>query len=229
MTSKHALKAIALAGLMTAATAHAAGYDATADFQTLSNPGGVWSYGYSPSGGAGYALTLFDANGSIGTGWVMSGYSTLNTPAAFINLDAPVAGVATGQFALHPGPAAFGDLAILRFTAPAAGDYTVTGQFFAGDSGSMQGLIIANDDAVHPLQTFADTTDASIFAPLTITLAAGAHLDFAVGNNGNFLYGSTPVSVQISAVPEPGSYLLMLAGLGLMACVSSRRKTRSDA
>lgn len=226
MTTKHALKAIALAGLMAAATAQAAGYDATADFQTLSNPGGVWSYGYSPFAGAGYAMTLFDVNGSIGTGWVMSNYNTLGTPAAFINLGAPVAGVATGQLALHPGPAALGDLAILRFTAPTAGDYTVTGQFFAGDTGSMQGLIIANDDAVHPLQTFADTTDASIFAPLTITLAAGAHLDFAVGNNGSFLFGSTPLSVQISAVPEPQSYLLMLGGLALMACVGRRRTTR---
>ncbi|HEY1090598.1 MAG TPA: PEP-CTERM sorting domain-containing protein, partial [Burkholderiaceae bacterium] len=146
---------------------------------------------------------------------------------AFVNLGAPASGVATGQFALHPGPAAFGDLAILRFTAPTAGDYLVSGQFFAGDVGSMSGLIILNDDAAHPLQSFNDTSDASIFAPLTVSLATGAHLDFVVANNGNYLFGSTPLSVQISAVPEPSHYLLMLGGLGLLACVNRRRSSAS--
>ncbi len=213
MTNKRALIAISLAGLFASASAHADGYDAAADFQILSNPGSVWSYGYSPSAGAGYAMTLFDATRA--SGWFMSNYGSLGTPAAFMNLGAPASGVATGQFGLHPGPAAFGDLAILRFTAPAAGDYMVTGQFFAGDVGSMSGKIILNDDAANPLQAFGDTTDASIFAPLTVTLAAGAHLDFVVGNNGNYLYGSTPLSVQINAVPEPSTYLLMLGGLAL--------------
>lgn len=225
MTGKPTLKAVSLAALLAmAATAHAAGYDATADFQTLSNPGSVWSYGYSPSAGAGYGMTLFDAAGT--SVWSMSNYSTLGTPAAFMNLGAPANGVATGQLALHPGPAAGGDLAILRFTAPTAGVYAVTGQFFAGDTGSMQGLIILNDDAAHPLQSFSNTTDASVFAPLTVTLAAGAHLDFAVGNNGNFLFGSTPLSVQIDAapVPEPSSCLLMLGGLAAVVSVARRRR-----
>ena len=213
MMSNHALKAFSLAGMLMVANAHAAGYDAAADFQTLSNPGGVWSYGYSPSAGAGYAMKLFDV--ASGSAWSMSNYSTLGAPAN---------GVGTGQLALHPGPAAFADLAILRFTAPTAGTYTVTGQFFAGDSGSMQGLIILNDDAPHPLQAFSSTTDASVFTPLTLSLAAGAHLDFAVGNNGSFLSGSTPLSVQISPVPEPSSYLLMLGGLALMAAVDGRRR-----
>ena len=222
MTNKRALTAISLAALLASASAQAEGYDATADFQLLSNPGSVWSYGYSPSAGAGYAMTLFDA--ASASGWFMSNYGSLGTPAAFMNFGAPANGVATGQLALHAGPAAFGDLAILRFTAPTAGDYVVTGQFFAGDVGNDSGLIILNGDADHPLQSFSDTTDASIFAPLTLSLAAGAHLDFVVGNNGNFLNGSTPLSVQINAVPEPSNYLLLLSGLGVMAYVSGRRR-----
>lgn len=223
MTSKHALMAFSLAAMVAVAPAHAADYDAAADFQTVSNPGSVWSYGYSPLAGAGYAMTLFDLPGA--SAWSMSNYSTLGTPAAFKNLGAPANGVGTGQLSLHAGPSAFGDLAILRFTAPTASDYVVTGRFYAGDSGSMQGLIILNDDAANPLQSFSNTTDASVFAPLTVTLAAGAHIDFAVGNNGNFLFGSTPVDVQITAVPEPSAYLLMFGGLALVAFVAGRRRT----
>lgn len=224
MKSKHILAALSLACL--GAAANAADYDATADFQTLSNPGTVWSYGYSSSAGAGYAMTQFDVGG--GSVWSMSNYSTLGTPAIFLNTGAPANGVGTGQLSLHPGPVANGDVTILRFTAPTAGSYSVTGQFFAGDIGSMQGLIILNDDALHPLQSFGSTTDASVFAPLTLTLAAGAHLDFAVGNNGSFYYGSTPISVQINAapVPEPSSYLLLLGGLGLMGFVAARKRSR---
>jgi len=224
MKSKHVLAAVSLAAALTGTTAQAASYDATADFQTLSNPGSVWSYGYSSSAGAGYALTLFDtASASV---WSMGGYNTLGTPAAFVNTGASANGVATGQLGLHPGPLANGDVAILRFTAPTAGSYAVTGQFFAGDIGSMQGLIILNDDATHPLQVFGNTTDASVFAPLTLTLAAGAHVDFAVGNNGSFYYGSTPLSVQINStpVPEPSSYALLLGGLGMLGWMAKRRR-----
>ncbi len=222
MNSRHLFAAMSLAGVLASTATHAADYDAAADFQTQSNPGSVWSYGYSPSAGAGYAMTLFDVRGA--SAWAMSNYSTLGTPSVFLNTGAPANGVGTGQLSLHAGPAAYGDLAILRFTAPTAGAYTVTGQFFAGDIGSMQGLIILNGDAANPLQSFSNTTDASVFTPLTVTLAAGAYLDFAVGNNGSFLYGSTPVSVQISAVPEPGSYALLLGGLALTAFASRRKR-----
>lgn len=222
MASKQVLMAVSLAALLATASAKAADFDATVDFQTLSNPGSVWSYGYSPAGGAGYAMTLFDQ--AANSAWSMSNYSTLGTPSIWLNLGAPANGVDTGQLALHPGPVSFGDLAILRFTAPATAVYSVTGQFFAGDGGSMQGMIILNGDAANPLQSFSDTTDASVFAPLTLTLAAGAQLDFVVGNNGNFLFGSTPLSVQISAVPEPSSYLLTLGGLALIGCFAGRRR-----
>lgn len=163
--------------------AQASTYDATADFQASNNSiGSVWSYGYSPSA-TGYAMTLFDISTGSNT-WNKSGYITLGTPTIWKNTSgSTLYGVNPGQIALHPGPVANGDYAILRFTAPTSANYTVTGQFFAGDSGSMNGGIVLNGNLANPLQYFSSTTDASFFSPLSLALTSGQTLDFVVGNN----------------------------------------------
>ncbi|MBI3349607.1 MAG: LEPR-XLL domain-containing protein, partial [Burkholderiales bacterium] len=187
----------ALASNTTAAN-EVTSYDATADFKTSGNPAGAWTYGYSAQGGAGYALTPFDV--VSGSAWNKAGYVTLGTPAAWKNTSGNAQyGVGAGQIALHPGPTANGDYAILRFTAPAAGLYTVTGQFFAGDSGSMSGSVVRNGNLLQPLQYFASTNDASVFTFAPLQMASGETLDFAVGNNGSFYSGNTPLSVAIQA------------------------------
>ncbi len=211
-------------GVFAATGADAAIYDATMDIQTLSNPGDVWSYGYSHQGGANYSMTLFNA-----PGWSMVGYNTLGTPAIWKNNTASTLyGVAPGQISLHPGPLPNGDYAILRFTAPTLGTYNVSGQFFAGDSGSMNGSIVLDGDLTHPLQYFSNTTNGSIFTPLSLHLGVGETLDFVVGNNGSFSSGNTPISVSINgvpAVPEPETYAMMLAGLGLLGFMARRKKS----
>jgi len=174
-------------------------YDSTADFNTSSNPAGPWSYGYSPQGDSGYAMQLFD---SFDWGWHKTGYISLGTPTVWKNTSQSTAGgVAPGQVSLHPGPAAYGDFAVMRFTAPADGQYAVSGQFFAGDSGSMSGFIVRNGDMQHPLQIFPITDDASVFAIAPVQLSKGQTLDFVVGNNGRYYSGNTPVSVTIKSAP----------------------------
>jgi hypothetical protein len=53
-----------------------------------------------------------------------------------------------------------------------------------------------------------------------LLLAAGTALDFSQ------LY--TLGTVSVSAVPEPGTLALWLAGLGLVACASTRRRAARD-
>ncbi|MFN7483896.1 MAG: calcium-binding protein, partial [Betaproteobacteria bacterium] len=178
----------------------AAKYDANADFQTTSNPAGAWSYGYSVNGGAAYAMTLFDSVSVtvVGLAWNKNGYGYEGTPGAWKNTSGITQhGVGPGQIALHPGPQAGGDFAILRFTAPATGLYDVSGQFFAGDRNPMSGSVVLNGNLLSPLQHFADTTDRSTLSLAPVQMAAGDTLDFVVGNNNDFYYGSTPLAVVV--------------------------------
>jgi hypothetical protein len=53
-------------------------------------------------------------------------------------------------------------------------------------------------------------------------------VDFVVGNNGSFYYGNTPIFVTVTTVvPEPGTYAMMLTGLGLLGFAAARRRKQS--
>jgi hypothetical protein len=222
--------AIVSALSMLAAHAHAAVYDATADFQIASNPGAVWSYGYSSAGGAAYSVILFDDHAGTNA-WTKSNYVSFGAPVAWKNnTGGTLNGVAAGQLSLHPGPLDHGDFAVLRFTAPRTATYGVIGQFFAGDSGSMSGRIVQNGDFGHPLQFVSDTTDTSHFNFTPISLGKGQTLDFVVGNNGSFFSGNTPLDVVVTdppAVPESQTVAAFLIGIGLLILCMSGRDERA--
>ena len=219
------LSAVLAGGALLAGPAQAATYDAVSDFSVTSNPGSVWSYGYSffPA----YSLILFDKPTTTATFviWNDASYIVSGTPAAWSLLSgSAINGVLPGQMALHPGPSYRG-YAILRFTAPSTADYNVVGQFYAGDSGTMNGSVVHNSNLSTPLAYFSNTTDASTFSFSALHLVAGETLDLAVGNNGDYGSGSTPVTMTITtAVPEPATLALMLGGLGVVGWVAWRRK-----
>ena len=224
---KNILVALCLSVGLYTAPSEAVIYDATVDFSAINNPNGVWSYGYSLTGGAGYAFTLFNtATISVTTpGWNASTYQTLGAPTIWKNLTGGVSfGATPGQILLHPGPNNYSP-AILRFTAQTSGTYNFTAMFFPGDTGIMNGAMILNNNDVAPLYYVASTDTTPSFSS-SVLLQAGNTLDLAVGNNGSFYFGNTPVSFVLSnsPIPEPGTYSLLLCGLGLIGFLAYQPK-----
>ncbi|AKV00150.1 hypothetical protein AKJ09_06813 [Labilithrix luteola] len=179
--------------------------DVTTDFSTLANPNGAWTYGYSlgdPRAADAGPLVVFSAVSDAAPdtrSWYDPANSVLGAPAAWRNdSTATNNGVAPGEFSLHPGNA--GEYAIVRWTAPAAGAYAVTLQFKAGDSGETNGLLLHNGVAL----VTEDSTSTDAVHELEVTLAAGDHLDAAVGSAGDFHFDNTPVQLTIrSAGSDP--------------------------
>jgi PEP-CTERM motif len=218
---------LAVASLALSVASHAASWDANADFTALSttNPNGVWGYGYDPAALSGYQFQAFDQLNLLAyTLWTDSMYNSLNTPAFGKNNSSSVVnGGAPGQIILHPGPTPNGDAAILRFTSPATGIYEVSAQFLTGDSGETDAWVVMNGDFASPLVSLGVTSANPTYNTTGISMLAGDTLDFVVGNHGNYFFGTTPLTVQISAVPEPSTTLMCLAGAAWIAFAMRRR------
>lgn len=213
-------------------------FDAANDFSLASNPNGVWSYGFENTLGG--SLQLFDvatmnARGATGLdAWTSS--HTGDTPTVMHNgTNAPLTfggtvTVPADGLLFHPGPN--GQFAIIRWTAPSAGNYDLDVSF-------------RGDDFVGPTTTDVHVLDngVSLFASgvtaygpgpsfsSVVSVAAGDKIDFAVGvgTDGSYLFDSTGIeaiiSPAISGVPGPASLTLFaLGGLGLLGLTRGRRK-----
>lgn len=207
-----------------ASAAHAAlMFDAAADFSTTQNPNGAWSYGQTPTLGGSFSSLHAGSCGPL-TGWNNSGTSDPFGSPPFIFSGSGTCGtgtLASGLLDLHPGSA--GQYADVRWTAPAAGSFVVTGLFTGIDPHP-------TSTDVHVLQNSAALFNGAVAAfnvpvsfSLTGTVAAGDKLQFVVGfgQDMDFGFDSTAFDAEISfqpsaAVPEPGSLLLLGTGFLLL-------------
>ena len=135
-----------------------------------------------------------------------------------------------GEMSLHPGPG--GELSVVRFTAAAAGPYSIAATF-AG----LAPEVVATTD-VHVLvnghSVFDGTVDSLVAKPSFSSIAhldVGSTVDFAVGyGNGSFSADSTSLSATIAAVPEPAPAVLLFGGLlalGIRGHLRNRAVTAS--
>jgi len=231
----------AAATCLCGATAQAATiYSAQGDFSIASNPNGAWAYGTGTAGSSFAAMPV-------------SGYGVLNANFAYWQVANPVSlvpliGVNTGSspdvfgtvlvptdvLFMHPGPSTD---AIVQWTAPSAGTYTISGGFELLDD-NPSGVIGEVYDNGTQLYTGTLTGPAANLGTLTpggsetfsetVTLAAGDKISFAVNNDGSFYDDSTGLMATITAVPEPATWAMMVFGLGGMgAGLRAARRRRS--
>ena len=105
------------------------------------------------------------------------------------------------------------------FSAPLDPDQIAFANTFTGTGNS--GFVFALDTTeANALQSLLNPLSAGAFSALRVGLFAGATL--ATGGNETFFVAQT--GVPTTAVPEPESYAMMLAGLGMLGFIARRRR-----
>ena len=220
-------------GFLLAVSAISSAASLVSDFTNTVNPNGDWSYGYKVAGVTD-TLVLFDNYFTVTeTGYTAdvrtSGTPADLTPSIYKLTSGSTAGVnggngvSLGDVSLHPGSS--NQIATARWTAPATGLYDLSGFFKAGDGlGTSYGRV---DTYVYQNSTqlfsVLDTPNTENFSLSSVSITAGDVIDVMVGyGSDQYYYDSTPVELNIQAVPEPAS----IAGLalGLAALLKRKRK-----
>lgn len=213
-------------------------YNPGTQWDSTDNPSlnGPWRYGWK-SGVTG-AFTIFDqatsgsADGLNDYGWRSSAIGTdpnisYNPNEVTYNPSGPTITEAH-ELTLHPGPS--NQMATLRFTAPAGGEYT-----FAG---TLSGNSYANGGANQTTTTAYLVQNTATFYTQAVTgynssysfnevrtLAAGDTVDVVVdwGYNSNYGADATGLFMTVTAVPEPSVYAV-LAGLVALGFAAYRNR-----
>ena len=207
-------------------------YNAADDF-SLSNPNGVWSYGYSTSlGGTFIAFPLTNSN--YHANGIEAHYFPLSAdqPSAIRNSNAVVTTpfccqpLNPGQLALHPGPA--GQFSIVRWTAPESGNFNLSGNYIGMDTSGTTTDVHVLFNGVTIFDDFINGFSDTALISLDTLLQAGDLLDFAVGfgSNSNFFSDYTGLDVQISRnIPEPRSTMIFVLAVVILVvhCIRQRR------
>lgn len=227
------------AAALAATGAQAAVFDAAADFSATTNTDtSVWSYRTSTSAVHDGSYPLLPNFGPFagftgppaGTaGWAQTGVpaigvNTTNADQYFIGFGEGAKFTwPAGALFMHPGS---NSLAVVSWRSPTAAVLSINFSFVDLDanpdprmSDGVSWSVEKNSGAgALAAGSFANGGHSDPISLSHITVAAGDRIQFIVGNNGNHEADSTRLMATITTtpVPEPASWLLALAGGGLL-------------
>jgi hypothetical protein len=178
-------------------------WDAGANFSYSSNPNGAWSYGYKPSAtGTTYDL---DLNVSNPYGWNAGGQTSspaISAPNQFYWNDSANNGI-SNILSLHPFQGS-GPAVCLRWTAPYAGNYSISAVFYGTTYGGFNigqtvyiltnGIVAYQNEILSYGQIFSNT-DA-------VSLSSGGTIDVVIANNPGVANDWSGASVIINEDPS---------------------------
>jgi|SRR5579864_9217360 len=183
-------------------------YDAVKDWSSVSNPNGVWSYGYLASRGALFALDTAEGGNVPGTSaWWPSTVGT-GPVVAHNDTDKTICGttfcVPPNYLGLHPGPD--GELSVLRWTTPFGGNFLLQVSFQGLDFAfptSTNVYVVRDSTRVFLKAPITSYAIPLLFEPTALQLSKGETLDFMVdwGNDASYIGDSTGVEVKIYHYP----------------------------
>ncbi len=213
--------------------AQAVTYDAVADFQTSSNPNGVWSY----LGGTPISSTLMTTTGTTAgsnlpqwsdqiSGFPNQAYITANNTGTAAG-NSCCGSIVYPAHSLQLDGQALG--AIVRFTAQTSGIYAINGLFESGDTSmTTHDVAVIENGSTSLIATQALVNGNTVpFALSGLSLAANDYIDFvsygfAGGSFGGTALQATVSTVSAAAVPEPTSMAILLGALLLMSAMVVR-------
>jgi hypothetical protein len=180
-------------------------YDAVQDFSIMSNPNGVWSYGWLFSLGSPLNLYAVTDTTSISgmSAWLEAGTYSANPPYVAHNDTSNVICflsfcVPPGYLHLHPGPN--NEVTVVRWTAPSSGVFCVEGAVAGLDHPTTTSFYeVLNTTTILFSATIDSHRSPHLFRHM-LTVSAGYTLDFAVdfGQDGNYLSDSTGIQFKVT-------------------------------
>jgi cysteine-rich repeat protein len=203
--SIYAILALACAGAQAQNRLTNGSWDLGSDFSATNNPNGAWSYGWTESDGSRFTLgTRFDLRLEAWGGFRADDGNpsvTHNGTDTTIRYS-PTLFWEPGETAFHPGPG--NERAVVRWTAPSAGEFAVQSRFYSKDSGATDVSVVLNGTPVYAANLDYDWSESRYEDRLV--LAAGDTLDFTVGSGTDLWFGadSTGIAVTI-ARPDCGN------------------------
>lgn len=193
-------------------------YDAATQFSATNNPAGVWSYGYSTGRLDAFRLfvdnpesCLFPHSSVLMARWGRDLPFPANHPSIFRN-QSPVdltrqnnldVDLPRGAVVVHPGESRFPSYAVIRFTCPKDGLYSIEAEFsgvaFSGEGTTTDVHVLIDGLSVFDAEINGFGQERKYVSPKSTRLPTGACIDFVIGpgKNGNSSSDWTGVSARV--------------------------------